>query len=97
MRERNRSFHLRLTEEEWNIMEESAKKAGLRPQALILKRLREESISELSRQTYCQAIVQLREIECYLMELAGSSGDDRIRIEAAHLQRVIDMLEEAYC
>jgi len=70
IRTRERSLHLRLSEEEWKILTDNCRKCGLKPQAYILMLLKDIRPRESPEADFFELLKELRYISVNLNQIA---------------------------
>lgn len=70
MRTRERSLHLRFTEQEWNNLMKQCSRSGLKPQAYIHRLIKNKPIRELPPVEYFEMLKNLRQINHNMNQIA---------------------------
>ena len=74
IRTRERSLHLRLTEEEWRLLADNCRKYGLKPQAYILMLVKNITPKECPPADFFEVLKELRYIGISLNQIAAKAN-----------------------
>lgn len=70
MRTRERSLHLRFTEQEWSYLMKQCSRSGLKPQAYIHRLIKNKPVKELPPVEYFEVLKNLRQINHNMNQIA---------------------------